>query len=323
MAGIAFGLAMFAFQQVFRLFIVIEGAGLPILGGMAGRALFPIAPLVSLLVIVLSMTGHTLHFDLQLGIGATHSSLVATLALGILVLFAQREFRVVMIEIRILPTSLVMAALAFLAQAAAMPFFLVVFLVAGNALGGQLLGLIKQALFRQVTGIALGLAMFALQGVMGVLVMVKIDFFPALVVVAGLALGAITPLVPLFLVDLLVTTIAGQRGLLIGLVGVTLLTLDLGMLATNQRKLGLFVIEARVCPLPFVMTVLALASQMPLVPLLLVVLLVALVTKLRCLPILELGLMTAFAFTVLVGAEQFEISLAVVEFLFVERRDIS
>ena len=234
MAGVALRIAMFALQRVLGLLIVIEGAGLPVLGGMAGGAFLPIAPLVPFLLIVFPMASHTLRLDLQPGVGTTDAALVATLALGILVLVAQWELGVVVIETGVFPAPLVVTTLALLAEIASMTFLLIVFLMAGDAFGRQFLRLVEQALFRQVAGIALGLAMLALQGVMGIPVMIEIDFLPATVVVAGFALGAVTALVSLFLIDLLVAAVTGLRRLLVSLVGMAFLALDVRVLAADQ-----------------------------------------------------------------------------------------
>ena len=128
-----------------------------------------------------------------------------------------------------------------------------------------------------MTGVALGLAMFALQGVVGILVMIEVDLLPSLVAMTGFALGTVASLVPLILIDLLVATVTGQRGLLVGLVLVALLALNVGVLAANQRELGLFVIETGFRPLLLVVAVLAFATEIPLMPLFIVDFLVTVV----------------------------------------------
>lgn len=83
---------------------------------------------------------------------------------------------------------------------------------------------------------------------------------------AGLALGAVAALVTFFLVDLLVAAVTGQRRLLISLVFVTVLALDVGVLAAEQREFCLLVVKAGFRPLLFVVAVLALAAQVSLWP---------------------------------------------------------
>ena len=147
-AAIALAFPMLALEQVFGFLVVIENAALPILGRVAAAAFFAITPLVPLLVIILAVTGDALGFHLQgLGIGTADTAFMTSLAFGILVLVAQGKLGVVMIEVGILPTALVMAGLAFFAQFAAMAFFLIILLVAGDALRRQL-DLINRAFFR-------------------------------------------------------------------------------------------------------------------------------------------------------------------------------
>lgn len=113
-----------------------------------------------------------------------------------------------MIKIGILPATLVMTIVTFFPELATVPLFLVILLMASHALGGQLL-LIQQSFLRQVAGIALGLAMLALEGISGVLIMKEFNLLPTLVVVAGLAFIPIASFVPLVLVNCLVTAMTG------------------------------------------------------------------------------------------------------------------
>lgn len=161
---------------------------------------------------------------------------MAGLALGILVLITQHKLRIVMIKAGRFPATLVVTGLAFFAQAVAMPFFLIVLLVACDALGRQLRWLIEHAFIRQMAGIAFGLLVLALEGVMRIHIMTEGDFLPAFVVVTGLAFNAVTTLMPFFVINFFVTAITGQRRLLIGIVRMALLALDFSMLATEQRK---------------------------------------------------------------------------------------
>lgn len=98
MTGIALGLDMFTLQQVFGFSIMIEGAGLPVFRRVASLALCAITAFVTLVIIVLAVTGHAFHIHLQLGIRARNPTLVASIALGILVFVAQHKMGIVMIE---------------------------------------------------------------------------------------------------------------------------------------------------------------------------------------------------------------------------------
>lgn len=137
MAGVALGLPVLALEQVLRFLVVIEDAGLPLLGRMAGAAFLAVAALVAFFVVILAVARDAGGLHLQFrGFGAADSTLVAGVALGILVLVAQRKISFVMIEIGFLPVTFAMAALALFTEFATMAFFLVILLVAGDALGG-------------------------------------------------------------------------------------------------------------------------------------------------------------------------------------------
>lgn len=141
MAIVAAYITVLALEQVFRTLVVIEDALLPILVGMASFAFVAIAALVSflLLLIILLVAGNALHFQLQLGgIGPRNSPLVASVALRLLMLVAQWELGIVMVEFRLLPIAIVVAGFAFFSQTSPMPFLLVILLVAGNAFRFQL-----------------------------------------------------------------------------------------------------------------------------------------------------------------------------------------
>lgn len=70
MAGIALGLGVFVLQEVFRLAIMVKGAGLPIFRRMASFALRAIAPLVAFVIVLLAVAGDTLQIKFQLGVRA-------------------------------------------------------------------------------------------------------------------------------------------------------------------------------------------------------------------------------------------------------------
>lgn len=309
MAGIALGLPVLALEQVLGFLVVVEDAGLPVLGRVASAAFLAVAALVAFFVVILAVARDAGGLHLQFrGFGAADATLVAGVALGILVLVAQGKIGFVMVEFGFFPVTFVMAALALFTEVATMAFFLVILLMAGEAFGRQF-RLIDISLFRQVAGVALGLAVLTLQGIFGVLVMIEVDLLPPLVVVAGLALDAVTTLVTFFLVDLLVAAVTGQGRLLVGLVLVTFLALDVEVFAADQLELGFFVIEGGFRPLLLVVAVLALAAEMALVTLFVVNFLVAVIAQLGRLTVFALGQVAALALAFLVGAEQLEVSL--------------
>lgn len=89
MAGIALGLPMLGLERILGFPVVIKDAGFPVLGRVTGATFIAITALVAFLVIILAMTGNTLHVHLQFpGIGTTDTAFMAGLALGILVFVA-------------------------------------------------------------------------------------------------------------------------------------------------------------------------------------------------------------------------------------------
>ena len=100
----------------------------------------------------------------------------------------QREFRYPVIELDFAPRLLMVAGFAFLPLLA---FMLVVFLMASEAIGFQLV--LVQIAF--VASNTLGIFVFSEQRIFGLLVMVEDDFLPALFVVAGFTFGTEVALV--------------------------------------------------------------------------------------------------------------------------------
>lgn len=82
---------------------------------------------------------------------------------------------------------------------------LVILAMTGDTLAVQLLLLIEWPFLWQVTCIAFGLLVLALQLVLGIAIMFERAGLPVLFVMADLALVAITPLMPLVLIILAVT----------------------------------------------------------------------------------------------------------------------
>lgn len=135
--------------------------------------------------------------------------------------------------------------------------------------------------------------MLATQVKISIPVVIKANLLPALVVMAGLALGSITPLVPLVLVVLAVTANARFFGSRVFLVGMTLLAHDIGMLAADQMEICLFMIKAGFLPIFCIMAVAAIIAKLAFVHILLAV---AGVTFGRCLAIFCLWLVAIRTF---------------------------
>src|SRR6266571_818466 len=211
-------LALFAELALVAL-VVLEGRLLPVLLVVAGLALLAVAALMSLLVVILAVTadaGLRQLFHRRL---AAHPALVTGLALGILVLVAQRVLGVlVVIKIGRLPRLLVVAALALVAERTLVPLLVVVLPVAGDAFARQVLAV--ERLVGSVALVALGIVVLAVQRILGVLVVIEAYFLPAPVVVAGLALDAVAALVAFLLVDLLMARVTVLRRILVFLVEV-------------------------------------------------------------------------------------------------------
>ena len=236
---------------------------------------------------------------------------MATDALGINVLAEQRVFGfLVVVENDFFPTLVVVTGLALWTEFSLVPFLLVVVLfVTGNAIHLELV-LVDVAL---VTLDTFDIVMLSAQRKFCFLVMIKRNFFPAALDMAGFALGAEFPLVPFLVIVLLV---AGDTFLLeLILVQVALVAFDAlrFLVFAQQRILGLVVVEDGLFPAFRVVTGLAFGTEFALVPLRsVIVLLVTVVAQLGC--VLELIVdMALCAFHVFVLVQQFELGLAMVE----------
>lgn len=98
MARVTLEFRVTGLQGIFRLAVMIEDTGLPALRGMTGFTLVAKAPLVPLFVIILAVTGNALPVQFQFDIRSGNAALVATFALGVLVLVAQGKASRVMVE---------------------------------------------------------------------------------------------------------------------------------------------------------------------------------------------------------------------------------
>ena len=128
MAGLALSRDVLATQNVFRVAIVVEGGGLPVLLHVTGLALVAEAPLVAFLVVVGLVAGDARRLEFF----QVQESGVASLAFGLDVLAAQNVFRVaVMVKGGNGPILLGVAGLALVAEAPLMAFLVVVGFMAG------------------------------------------------------------------------------------------------------------------------------------------------------------------------------------------------
>ena len=78
---------------------------------------------------------------------------------------------------------------------------------------------------------------------------------------AGLALGAIAPLVPLVLIIFAMTPDTLFRRILVSLVDMAFLASDIGMFATLQMQICFFMIETGFLPILCIVTIAALQSE--------------------------------------------------------------
>ena len=100
-------------------------------------------------------------------------------------------------------------------------------------------------------------AMFSKQRVFCLLVVVEEDFFPALLVMAGFTLGTKVSFV---LIVFFMALVAQQRCVLEFIVWMAILALHIDMF-TQQREMGLAVVETNRFPIFFFVTILAFRPQ--------------------------------------------------------------
>lgn len=103
--------------------------------------------------------------------------------------------------------------------------------------------------------------MLATQVKISIPVVIKANLLPALVVMAGLALGSIATLVPLVLIILAVAADARFFGSRVFLVGMALLARDIGMLAADQTEVRLFMIKSGFLPILCIMAAAAIKAK--------------------------------------------------------------
>lgn len=143
MTSDALSVPVLALERVLGVPIVIEDSFLPVLGRMAGLTLVAKLPLVPLVVVFLPMAFDALGRQLLDGLyprERLEAGLVAALALRGLVFPFERILGVlVMVEACLLPSLLVVAGLALVAQTPLMSLLVVILAVASKALRLQLL----------------------------------------------------------------------------------------------------------------------------------------------------------------------------------------
>jgi len=138
-----------------------------------------------------------------------------------------------------------MTSLALVAVIPLVAFFLVIFAVASDTSRLQLLSGCSAGYAFLVASLALGIAVFALKWILGVLVVIEIGGFPALVIVATLAFLAQTSAMAFFLIILAMARHTRHRQFLfiqVPLAGqVAVVALHRLMLAA-QGKMGILVV---------------------------------------------------------------------------------
>ena len=174
MACLAERFLMLALKGILGVLVVVESERLPILLGMARFALVAVTSFVGFLLIILAVTSNAGNLQFLLGRSrAGYAALVASIALGIAVLALKRILGVlVVIEIGGFPALVIVATLAFFAQASPVAFLLVVLAMARHAGHRQFL-FIQVPLAGQVAIVTLHRLMLAAQVKMSIPVMIK------------------------------------------------------------------------------------------------------------------------------------------------------
>ena len=240
MTAFASGCLVLAPQRVFRIPIVVERNGLPVLLEVTSFALFPEVPFVFVVFLVTGVAGRRSLLFVEV-------AFVTALTLGGRMFALEQVLGVaIVIENDRLPNRFHVTGLALRTK---VPLVFVVLLVAGNTgcrgffTGDWLL----------MAAFALNLGVLTLEWILRVLVMVKRGGLPILLTVTGLALGTEHALM---VVILLVTGITIHRRVLVPFVGMTVFAFHLRMFATQQEA-GLAVVKFIRCflPAPFGVTI--------------------------------------------------------------------
>ena len=174
MACLAERFLMLALKGILGVLVVLESERLPILLGMARFALVAVTSFVGFLLIILAVTSNAGNLQFLLGRSRTgYTLLVASLTLGIAVLALKGVLGIlVVIEIGRFPALVIVATLAFFAQASPVAFLLVVLAMARHAGHRQFL-FIQVPLAGQVAIVTLHRLMLAAQVKMSIPVMIK------------------------------------------------------------------------------------------------------------------------------------------------------
>ena len=186
-AGIALDLAVLAAQRVLGVAVVAEGDAGPVLGGVAALALFAVARLVLVFLLVAA--------DAGAGCFVVDLALVAGVALDVDVLAGQRVLGLVVVELGLFPALFDVAIGAGIAQGA---LVLVVLLVAAQAFVRRLAELLAD----RMAALALQADVLALEHVVGLPVVEglavelgDLHVTPAVIGVTTAASGGLVPAV--------------------------------------------------------------------------------------------------------------------------------
>ena len=290
-------------QRILCLLVVVEQNFFPTLFDMAGFALRPEGTFVFVVLGVTRVTGHLQLVFIQI-------PFVATCALCLAVLPQQRIFGLlIVVEQNFFPAFFEVAGFALRPECA------LVFVVLGVArVAGHL-----QLVFIQIPFVATGalrLTVFPQQRILGLLVVVEQNLFPAFLDVAGFAFW---PKVSFVFVVLLVTRITLLGRIFVFVADMATEAFHVHMLA-QQFVIGLVVIEFSRFPIFFHVALGAIGSQSAFV---FVVLLVATVADDRRIPVFFSGQMAVLALDLLIQVFvlQQEIRLCMIKLFGIEFSD--
>ena len=174
---------------------------------------FALAAKLAIVLVILLVAGNALGFQFLL-VNRPPCRQVAVVALRLQVLVPEPILGItVMIKGNRFPRFLGMASLAFVAIVFFVTPLLIILLVAGNALGFQLL-LVNRSLCRQVAFVTFRFQVFIPELILGIPAMIKGACLPFLLGMTSLAFAAIAPFVALLLIIFLVARVADRLQLI-------------------------------------------------------------------------------------------------------------
>ena len=131
MAFLAECFLMLVLKGIFGVLVVVESERFPILFGMTSLALIAVISFMAFLLVIFAVATNASHLQFFAGRRTGYTFLVASLTLGIAVLALKGVLGIlVVIEIGRFPALVIVATLAFFAQASPVAFLLVVLAMA-------------------------------------------------------------------------------------------------------------------------------------------------------------------------------------------------